>query len=414
MSEQVAIVVGGGLIGSFTAYYLAEFGWSVTLIERDRIGSGASHGNCGYVCPSHALPLSGPGVISKTLPTLLQRDSALSIPPRWDPALWRWLLRFSGQCSHDKMMAAARGRAALLKQSKSLYDELFASGELECEFKPRGLLTVYRSPEEFESFAQTAAMLEKEFGIETTRFDRDDVVEFEPALKPGLAGGWLYNDDGHVRPDKLMRALHNRMIERGVEVREHTSLTSFRFETGRVRAVATDHGEIDADAVVLANGAEASKWGKSLGCSVPIQPGKGYSMTMAALPHQPQVPIIFEESHVAVTPMDGAFRVGSTMEFAGYSRKLNPKRLSLLRRAANAHLVDTIPEQVDETWCGWRPMSADGLPFIGPVPAAENLFLASGSGMIGLATGPATGQLVAEMVAGHPTCVDQTVYRVNR
>lgn len=414
MSNPTAIVVGGGLIGSFTAYYLAEMGWSVTLLERDRMGSGASHGNCGYVCPSHAMPLSGPGVIAKTLPTLLQRDSALSIPPRWDPALWRWLWRFRSECSREKMMATAQGRAALLQQSKRLYEDLFANDVLDCEFKPRGLLTAYRSQHEFESFATTAELLKAEFGIETTRFDSESLVEFEPALRPGLAGGWLYNDDGHVRPDKLMSSLHQRLVERDVDVREQTALTAFRFEAGRVRAVVADELELEADAVVLANGAEASKWGKSLGCHVPIQPGKGYSMTMPALPHQPAVPIIFEESHVAVTPMEGAFRVGSTMEFAGYSRALTPKRLSLLRRAANVHLVDTIPENVDETWCGWRPMSADGLPFLGPVPAATNLFLASGSGMIGLATGPGTGQLVARLIAGETPEIDPHPYRIDR
>lgn len=414
MSNQTAIVVGGGVIGSFTAYYLTELGWSVTLLERDRIGSGASHGNCGYICPSHAMPLSGPGVVAKTLPTLLKRDSALSIPPRFDPALWSWLLRFRSECTRDKMLATARGRAALLNLSKQLYDGLFADGILQCEYKPVGLLNAYRSQRDFEQFAATADLLQNEFGIETTRFDGDAVTRFEPALKPGLAGGWLYPNDGHVRPDKLMSSLHTELLNRGVNIHERTTVELFQIETHCCRGVKTSAGQFDADAVILANGAEASRWSKTLGCPVAVQPGKGYSMTMPALPHQPQVPIIFEESHVAVTPLENAFRVGSTMEFAGYSRELNPRRIALLRRAANSHLVDDIPEQVDETWCGWRPMSADGLPFLGPVPAASNLHLAAGNGMIGLATGSGTGKLVAQLVAGVETSIDPIPYRPNR
>lgn len=412
--SDTVVVVGGGLIGCFAAFYLSKFGRSVVLIERDRLGSGASRGNCGYICPSHALPLSGPGVIRKTLPKLFQRDGALSIPPRWDPHLWRWLWQFRSQCTEPARLRAAEARVALLRSSRELYDQLFEEGVLNAEHQRRGLLTVYRTEAEFESFATTADMLLREFGVETTAFAGDEVTAFEPSLKPGLGGGWLYPNDSHVRPDRMIDSLRSMLIESGVEIREVEPLSGIRTEASGLRSVEIESGEIECESVVLATGAEAAKWSRTLGCRVPIQPGKGYSITMGRLPHQPRVPMIFEESHVAVTPFETGFRIGSTMEFAGYDRTLNPSRLDLLRRSARMHLIDSIPDDRSDEWCGWRPMSVDGLPLIGAVPAAANVYLASGNGMIGLATAPATGKLVAELVCGEPPHVSAKPYEATR
>ena len=161
-----AIVIGGGLVGCSSAYYLCREGWKVTLLERQRIGSGASHGNCGYVCPSHAMPLSGPGVVARTLSSLLKRDAPLSIPARFDPGLWRWLLQFTRQCSTDRMMHAANGRNALLTSSMSLYHEFVQEESIDCEWTDRGLLLVYKSANDFDGYKETVELLTRQFEIE--------------------------------------------------------------------------------------------------------------------------------------------------------------------------------------------------------------------------------------------------------
>lgn len=412
--SRSVIVIGGGLIGCSAAYYLCRSGWKVTLLERQRIGSGASHGNCGYICPSHAMPLSGPGVVGHTLPSLLKRDAPLSIPPRFDPALWKWLLQFTSQCTHDRMMRAANGRNALLASSMSLYREIVREEAIDCEWADRGLLLVYRSAKTFDGYRATAELLKREFGIEAVKYAGEAVKELEPSLKKGMAGGWHFPADAHVRPDKLLAGLKRAIERRGGMIHENAGVHCIQRSGDQIVTVQTDQGAQTADKFVLATGAEAPQFVKAIGCRLPIQPGKGYSMTMRPVENQPKIPMIFEEHHVGVTPLESGFRVGSTMEFTGYDRSINPKRLALLRKSVAEHLEVPLPETVDEEWAGWRPMSVDGLPCIGRAPAARNLIVAAGNGMIGLATAPATGKLVAEIADEQTPHIDAEPYSLTR
>jgi len=412
--SRSAIVIGGGLIGCSSAYYLCRDGWGVTLLERQKIGSGASHGNCGYVCPSHAMPLSGPGVVAHTLPSLFKRDAPLSIPARFDPALWKWLLQFTRQCSTDQMMHAATGRNALLASSMNLYRQIVGEESIDCEWSDRGLLLVYKSVKNFDGYKATADLLKRRFEIEAVSYAGEAVKELEPSLKSGMAGGWHFPADAHVRPDKLLAGFKRAIEQRGGEIREDVDVLSLRREGNLVTSIETSQGSFAADLIVLATGAEAPQIATAIGCRLPIQPGKGYSLTMQPLAKQPKIPMIFEEHHVAVTPLESGFRVGSTMEFTGYDRTINPKRLALLRKSAAEHLEEQLPETVDEQWAGWRPMSVDGLPCIGRAPGASNLIVAAGNGMIGLATAPATGKLVAEIAGQQTPHIDATPYSLSR
>ena len=409
-----AIVVGGGLIGCSSAYYLCRHGWNVNLLERQKIGSGASHGNCGYVCPSHAMPLSGPGVVAHTLPSLFKRDAPLSIPPRFDPGLWKWLLQFTRQCTSTRMMHAARGRHALLASSMNLYREIVREESIDCEWTDQGLLLVYKSAKDFAGYRETASLLQREFGITAVAYPGDEVKQLEPTLRSGMAGGWHFPADAHVRPDRLLSGLKAAIAERGGSIRENVEVLSLKRAGDRIVSVETSAGPLTADVIVLSTGAEAPKFAQAIGCRLPIQPGKGYSLTMKPLRNPPGIPMIFEQHHVAVTPLQSTFRVGSTMEFTGYDRSINARRIALLRKSAAEHLEEPLPETVDEEWVGWRPMSVDGLPCIGRAPGANNLIVAAGNGMIGLATAPATGKLVAEIASGQAPHIDAEPYSLSR
>jgi D-amino-acid dehydrogenase len=360
------------------------------------------------------MPLSGPGVVAHTLPSLFKRDAPLSIPPRFDPALWKWLLQFTRQCSTDRMMHAATGRNALLASSMNLYREIVGEESIDCEWSDRGLLLVYQSAKDFVGYKATADLLKREFEIEAVSYRGEAVKELEPSLKSGMAGGWHFPADAHVRPDKLLGGFKRAIEQRGGEIREDVDVLSLRREGKQVASVETSQGSLTADLIVLATGAEAPQFATAIGCRLPIQPGKGYSLTMQPLAKQPKIPMIFEEHHVAVTPLESGFRVGSTMEFTGYDRSINPKRLALLRKSAAEHLEEPLPETVDEEWAGWRPMSVDGLPCIGRAPAASNLIVAAGNGMIGLATAPATGKLVAELAGEQTPHINATPYSLSR
>lgn len=408
------LVVGGGVVGAACAHYLRQSGRGVTLIDRGRFGRGCSHGNCGYVCPSHVLPLAAPGALWSTLKTLASRNSPLKVRFRFDPALWGWFWRFAKRCNRGDMMAAGHALHSLLRSSRQLYDELFRATLTDVEWEARGLLFVFQTAGAMEHYADVDRLLRKEFDLGAKRYDGAELRQLEPSLRPGIAGAWHYETDGHLRPDKLMSAWRRVLESEGVEILEDCELLDLAIEGKQVRRLMTSRGEIAAEQIVIATGAWTPQLNGLLRHPIPIQPGKGYSLTLPQTEHAPRLPMIFEEHRVAITPLEGAYRIGSTMEFAGYDATLNPSRLQLLRDGAARYLRDPISKQELESWWGWRPMTPDGLPYIGRLPALANAFVAAGHGMLGVSLASATGRLLAELVAGQTPHVDPLPFAVDR
>lgn len=398
------VVIGGGVVGAASAYYLNQAGYRVTIVEKKTFGSGAAHGNCGYVCPSHILPLPGPGVIKKTLKAMFSPNSPFSIKPRLDLSLWSFLFQFSRYCNQKDMLEGGKTLQRMLNSSKSLYEELFATEPLDAEWQTSGILYPFRNSAGMDHFAESNRLLREHFGHGADRYDGDDVVALEPALKPGLAGGWHFAGDCHLRPDKLMSSWKDLLASRGVSILESQEFRGFANgsgkRNGRVSVAKTAVGEIEADAFVVSTGAWTPLLNQHLGCRVPIQPGKGYSLTMARPSKCPKIPLIFEEHRVAVTPWPSGYRLGSIMEFAGYDESLKPERIQMLRSGASHYLYEATAEPVIEEWFGWRPMTPDGLPIIDRSPTFENVYIAAGHNMIGVSLATATGKLISEMISG--------------
>jgi D-amino-acid dehydrogenase len=413
-AERRVIVVGGGVIGASCAYYLCRAGWAVTVLDSGGFGQGCSHANCGFVCPSHVLPLAAPGAVRDGLKALLTRNGPLSIKPRLDPALWGWLFRFARRCNQHDMLRAGHAIQALLNSSRALYQQLLDEEPIDCEWQTRGLLFVFLTRAGLEHYAETDRLLRDHFGVAGRRLNGDDLTALEPALKPGLAGGWHYERDAHLRPDRLMTSWKNVLEAHGVTVREGCAVDGIRRAGGRATAVVTRQGEMTADAFVFATGALTPLLSRQLGCAIPIQPGKGYSITMPRPARCPALPMLFDEHRVAVTPMRSGYRLGSTMEFAGYDRTIDPRRLELLRAGARHYLHEPYCEPVEEAWFGWRPMTYDGMPIIDRSPEMANVLIAAGHNMLGLSMAPATGKLVAELLDGGPPHLDPTPYSVRR
>ena len=413
MSKRV-VVIGGGVVGTSCAYYLVRSGWDVTVVDRGTIGGGSSGGNCGYVCPSHVLPLTEPGMALQGLASLFKRNSPLKVKLRVDPALWGWMLRFARRCNERDMLEAARGIQPLLESSIALYRELIRAEGLDCEWHERGLLFAYRDRGAFESYATTNALLAETFGCPADRLDGEALLEREPALKPGLAGGWYYHDDAHLRPDKLMKAWRANVEASGGTFREGCTFQGFARRDGAATAARTSAGDLEADAFVLAAGAWSPRLNEGLGCKLPIQPGKGYSVTMPRPAVCPSIPMIFPETRVAVTPFDSGYRLGSLMEFSGYDETIDPARVRLLAQGAAPYLREPTAEPVQQTWFGWRPMTYDGLPIIDRAPSVGNVVIAAGHNMLGLSMATATGKLVSEILEGGQPSLDLRPYRANR
>lgn len=408
------IIVGGGVIGSTCAYYLIKAGCRVTILEQNTFASGASHGNCGYVSPSHILPLAGPGVLNNTMKAMLSPDSPFSVRPGMNMALWGWLLQFARRCNVKHMMKSAPAIHALLQSSRRLYDQLFAEEKFDPDWQTKGLLFVLQSKAAHDHFAHSNDLLASQFNMGAQRYDGDELLQVEPALKSGLAGGWYYKDDAHLRADRLMASWKRWLIEQNATIKENCKVASFITQGSQLKGVKTADGDIEGTHVVVATGAWTPMLNEQLQCKVPIQPGKGYSLTMTKPTPCPAIPLIFEEHRVAVTPFSDGFRLGSIMEFAGYDATMNPRRVELLRSGAGHYLQTPCGETVLEQWWGWRPMTYDSVPIICPVPAYSNAFLATGHSMLGLSLATGTGKLIKEMVFGEKPHVSADPYSVKR
>lgn len=413
------IVIGGGVIGCWTAHYLLDKGCRVTILERDQVGQGASGVNCGYICPSHVMPLCAPGAISHSLPSLLSRKGALSIPMRFDPFLWKWLLRFTANCSARHCDHAAAARHELLQASMQLYLDYVHQLDsnqvaVDVQWEQRGLLLVHRNLRSLDEYQATAEQLETRFGVHSQRLDGSQMRELEPSLIDGLAGGWHFPQDAHLNPNRLMQRLRNSILERGARLVEHTEVLEMMISGGSIRGLKTSSGDFRADQYVLATGAEAPRFAKPLGCQIPIVPGKGYSMSFPSGASSPSTSMIFEDSHVAVTPLAGQTRIGSTMQLMGYDRSVDSSRLKMIRDSAQSYLRDPLPAQPDSASVAWRPMVHDDLPCIDRSPAVRNAFVAAGNGMVGMSTGTGTGRLMAEMVCGEIPFLDVEPFALTR
>jgi D-amino-acid dehydrogenase len=409
-----ALVIGGGAIGAACAYYLSRSGWQVTIADRGQFGKGCSHANCGLITPSHVLPLPVPGAISGAMKAMLQRNSPFSIKPGFNFALWGWLLRFARNCTTEKMLASGHAIKALLNSSRSLFDALMATEPFDCEWETHGMLLVFRTLHAMEHHAPTVELLRDAFHVEAIRHDGASLVALEPALKPGLAGAWHFPRDAQLRPDRLMASWRRILNARGVEIREGCDITGFTGDAGRASAASSNQGDLPANAFVVATGAWTPGLNRALGCRIPIQPGKGYSVTMPRPAKCPVIPLLFEEHRVGVTPMQSGYRLGSTMEFAGYDATLNPRRLALLREGAEPYLHEPYTEPVEEEWFGWRPMTPDSVPVIDRSPRYDNVWLAAGHNMLGVSMSPATGKLIAELLDGRPPHVNVAPYAQSR
>jgi D-amino-acid dehydrogenase len=413
VAEHV-VVVGGGVIGAATAYYLQQFGCQVTIIDRGSFAGACSHANCGLITPSHVLPLAEPGVLSMAIKNFFKKNAPLSVKPRADWSLITWLFNFAKRCNFEDMLESAHGIQPILDSSRTLYQQLITSEQLDCEWQTKGLLFVYETKAGLEHFVETNQLLDEVFDAGAKLIHGDELQAMEPALKPGLAGAWFYHDDAHLRPDKLMTAWRKQLTERGARIMEQCEFQGFQQADDRITGINTSQGPITADSVVVATGAWTALLAKQLGCPIPIQPGKGYSMTMPRPKICPKYPLLLPERRVAVTPMNSGYRLGSIMELSGYDTSLNPERLTLLREGAERYLQEPYCDPVVEEWYGWRPLTWDSRPILDRAPVGKNVWIAAGHNMLGLSMAPASGKLLAEMLTGREPHINPRPYRLDR
>lgn len=407
------VVLGGGVIGLACALYLLRAGRSVTVLEKSRVGSAASHGNCGTITPSHAMPLAVPGVISQALRWMLKPDAPFRIAPRLDFGLLEWLLNFAHRCNWNDAKRITTIKSGLLQLSRQSLESLIVGEKLDCEFGAVGTMNVYRDASAFEKSRWLPTLL-IENGIAVETLDAAQTRSREPALNDSIVGAYFHPGDAHLRPDRYVSELARVVREKGGKICESTTITGFRVDGDRVDATITDKGEFAGADVVLALGSWSPLLARQLDLRIPIQPGKGYSITYTKPEIAPKIPMTLKERAVCVTAWSSGFRLGSTMEFAGYDDSLNRTRLDALKRGAAEYLREPEGQTVTEEWFGWRPMTYDDLPLIGRPGKIRNLMMATGHGMLGVTMSAVTGQLASDIICGAELPLDVTPFDPNR
>lgn len=399
MAGDRVIVVGAGHIGLACAHYLARDGHAVTVIEQGKIGEGCSRANCGFVAPSHVLPLTTPEALRDGFLSLFRPRAPFRVKPQLRLSLYRWMFQFARRCTERQMFAAGATLHSILEASRDAYRELLADPAMDCEWHDTGLLFVFHATRAMDDFASVNERLDTEYGLRARQVSSDELVTLEPALRDGLAGAFLYENDGFLRPDKLNAAWSQRLRRDGVTFIEGCALTGIEKHNGSVAALVTTQGDMRADRYVFATGAWSSRLASELGCNIPIEPGKGFSVTMTSPDPAPRHAMLSEEAHIGITPFAGGLRIGSMMEFAGFDDSLPAFRIRQLKEAAALFLKQPTGPVDTLTWYGWRPMTWDSLPIVGRVPGLDNALLAAGHNMLGLTLAPVTGRMIADIAA---------------
>jgi len=402
------VVCGAGIVGLCSAHYLLERGHRVTVVERGAPDHDCcSLGNAGFISPSHFLPLASPGMVRKALSWVGDPESPFYVHPRLDPGLISWGIRFWRASSGERARRAAPLLRDLNLASRALFEELAKRTENSFGLAKEGLLLLLRTERGLEEEGLLAAR-SRELGMPAQVLDAGGARALEPDLSLDVMGGVLYPLDAHLVPQRLVATLTRLVAERGGCFLWGAEVTGWKTSHSTVNAAITTNGEIDGDEFVLTAGSWTPTLARGLGLRLPMQPGKGYSLTLDAPRALPRHSMILQEARVAVTPMGSSLRVGGTMELAGYNLEINPPRLRGLTRSLCRYLPTYRPEDFSSVhpWCGLRPCTPDGLPYVGRTRRLPNLIVASGHAMMGVSMAPITGTLVAEIVAGEPPSVD--------
>ena len=394
------IVVGGGVVGLCVAHYLTESGREVVLIDRAGFGDGASFGNAGLVAPSHAIPFPAVGAIRDGLRWLFDGQSPFYVRPSFDLERLGWLMRFALASGRRRSEAGAAVLSELLLASAASFREDFAGrGDLNFAYHSDGVLAIHATPQSLERGLAEGRLLER-FGIASQPLDGAELSALEPTLSPALAGAMLWPQDGHLDPYLLISQLVGSLARRGVRFEWSTEVLSFSLDRGRVGSLRTTAGEIEPTELVLAAGAWSPGLSRQLGLRLPMQAGKGYSITAATGEEVPRRPLLFADARVVATPLRGRLRLAGTLELVGHDMGISRRRVDAIRAVGESFLAGVKMDPQARIWRGLRPLTADGLPVIGRPRGLSNVVIATGHGHLGVSLGPVTGRIVSELAAG--------------
>ena len=413
-TKHDVVIIGGGPVGLSCAYYLLKSGRKVTLLDAKEIGKGSGSGNAGHIVPSHIIPLAAPGVVTSALKWMLDpAHSPFGMKVSLDPNYLSWLLKFVLACSESNVQRSIKPLNDLGQLSAKNFAQIVAEEKFDCSYQEKGLLFLYKTEKAFHDGRHEGEFMQKH-GIPVSVYDKAKIHEVEPAALDDVIGGVHFTGDAHLNPVVFLKLLSERVRAMGAEMLENTPVTGFETANGKILKVKTDTGDFEAEQIILAAGALSPSVARDLKLNIPIQPARGYSMTMSATKQMPSHALILGERRIAVSPMGGVLRFTGRLEVGNYSMEPNPVWIQRIENSAREYLRLDEKLDVKETWAGLRPTTPDGMPIIGRSLKHNNLILATGHAMLGLSLGPGTGQVVAELLNGQQPAISLSPMRLER
>lgn len=411
------VIIGGGIIGLSSAYYLQQSGHQVTVIDKTAITDNCSYGNAGYVCPSHFVPLATPGIVKQGLKWMWNSKSPFYVQPRLSRSLIDWGLKFMRSATPEHVERSAIPLRDIGILSQKMYEEWAALPQFHFAYEHKGLLEIYQTEKGGD---HAKHMMEKahELGLtDTVMLDAAQLQALEPQTTVEAKGALWFKCDAHLYPNKLMQQLLADLKNKGVRFLMNEEVSGFEKINQQVSKVKTTTQVINADAVVIAAGSWSRELAALLQLKIPLMPGRGYSVTLEDSPHRIQYPSVLIEGRVALTPMDGnKIRFGGTMEITTTQTPPRYQRVRGILDAVKRYYpqFEVAMPQPENIWYGYRPCSADGLPYLGRTKKWKNVIMATGHAMVGLSLGAGTGKLVSEIINESPLSMDIEAFKPER
>lgn len=409
------VIIGGGIMGLSSAYYLQQAGHDVTILEKGDLSDNCSFGNAGMIVPSHFIPLAAPGMVQQGIRWMFNSKSPFYVKPSLSGELVSWGMKFLKHANTAHVERSAKPLLEISLLSKKLYSDLSKQPDFNFGLVEKGILMFYKTEKAGEEEAHLAEKA-RELGLDMAVLSADECRALQPDLALDVLGAVHYRCDAHLYPNQLIAALLKHLQAGGVKIERNAEVARIETAGGKISKVFTGNKVWDADQYIIAGGSWSPAIAKMIDINVPLMPGKGYSFMVPEPEQRMQIPALLCEARVAITPMNGSIRYGGTMELGKINDKINMNRVKGIVESIPKYFPGLHPEVPAEKdiWYGFRPSSPDGLPYIGRSKKYSNLVVATGHGMMGLSLGPATGLLVKQVVDGTNTEIDISAFSPNR
>ena len=391
------IIVGGGMIGLSCAWHLQEAGLKVTIVDRGDFSDGCSYGNAGMIVPSHFVPLASPGMLSEGIRWMFKSKSPFFIRPRLNAELISWLWKFLRSANANHAASCASVLRDMHEESRAIFKTWSSLPGFSFDLQEKGILMLFNSAKAEKDEIETAEKANA-LGIKAVVLNENQLSQLEPNAKLNVRGAVHYPGDATFSPDVLMQQLKTVLQKNGADFISNFHVDKLADGKSSAFVVSKDGKKMEAKNVVVACGAWSGKLLTSIGYSLPMQGGKGYSMTLDNVQNKPSIPSLLHEARVSITPMGNRLRIGGTLEISGWDEKIREAKIKWILESIPNYYPDLHISRPEEIWYGYRPCTPDGMPVIGQYHPDSSITLATGHSMMGISLAPATGRMIRDLI----------------